>query len=298
MLPGVGALAYYSQCLAVSAQETRLQNLQGYAFPRDAQGAWAASSEEFEGSGLSFKEHMIAGASAGVMEHIFMFPVDTIKTRMQTITASGSPEYRSIVDAALTISRKEGFFRLYRGMSAIASAAIPSHAVYFATYEYCKEKFGGNLPGYHMIEHGLAGAVATMAHDAIVTPLDVVKQRLQMYNSAYRGIFHCIRETATREGFRAFYASYPATVLMNVPMVHKMPRLCLFIFPHALARFACFSISSFRIVVLILIFRLLCKEKVIYRSCYFLFISFLSRDINAHCHIPSRSPQILRRMKP
>jgi solute carrier family 25 iron transporter 28/37 len=56
-----------------------------------------------------------------------------------------------------------------------------------------------------------------MAHDAIVTPLDVVKQRLQVYNSSYAGVFQCIRSVFAQEGLRAFYASYPTTVAMNVP---------------------------------------------------------------------------------
>ena len=56
-----------------------------------------------------------------------------------------------------------------------------------------------------------------MAHDAIVTPLDVVKQRLQVYNSSYAGVLQCIRRVAAEEGLKAFYASYPTTVAMNVP---------------------------------------------------------------------------------
>lgn len=57
-----------------------------------------------------------------------------------------------------------------------------------------------------------------MAHDAIGTPMDVVKQRLQLYsNSKYHGIMHCVRTIAKENGLRAFFASYPTTVLMNVP---------------------------------------------------------------------------------
>lgn len=80
-----------------------------------------------------------------------------------------------------------------------------------------KQSFGGNEPGHHPVINGMAGGTATMAHDAIVTPLDVVKQRLQMRNSAYRGPLHCIRTVFAQEGLRAFYASYPTTVAMNVP---------------------------------------------------------------------------------
>jgi hypothetical protein len=35
-------------------------------------------------TGLTYPKAMVAGATAGVMEHICMFPVDTAKTRMQS----------------------------------------------------------------------------------------------------------------------------------------------------------------------------------------------------------------------
>lgn len=206
---------------------------------------------------MGFEKAMVAGAAAGVTEHVFMFPVDTVKTRMQALQtagtsrrahtgggcrgamdrrglrlrgadpfscvllsalcASGSPHYTNVFSSARLIIRDEGVRRLYRGFGAVVSGAIPSHAVHYATYEHIKHRFGGNEPGHHPVENGLAGGVATMAHDAIVTPLDVVKQRLQVYNSAYQGVFQCIRSVWRHEGIRAFYASYPTTVALNVP---------------------------------------------------------------------------------
>lgn len=48
--------------------------------------------EEYDpSSGLTFVDHMLAGSMAGVMEHVAMFPVDTVKTHMQ-------------VDSALSVS--------------------------------------------------------------------------------------------------------------------------------------------------------------------------------------------------
>lgn len=32
---------------------------------------------------LPFTHHMIAGSAAGLTEHVFMFPVDTLKTHLQ-----------------------------------------------------------------------------------------------------------------------------------------------------------------------------------------------------------------------
>lgn len=178
-------------------------------------------SDVHDDSGLSYDKAMIAGAVAGVSEHLVMFPVDTIKTRLQAYSATSlhQPQYTSVYNAASTIIRNEGILRLYRGIPAVVAAAIPSHAMHYATYEYFKNLLGGNQPGHHMIANGSAGAIATMVHDAIVTPLDVVKQRLQLCNSPYRSVTHCVQSILAEEGIHAFYASYPTTVLMNVPFM-------------------------------------------------------------------------------
>ena len=117
----------------------------------------------------------------------------------------------------MQIIRDEGPRRLYRGFPVTVCGAIPSHAAHYATYEHLKHRLGGSEPGHHPVLNGAAAGVATMCHDAIVTPIDVVKQRLQMYRSHYKGITHCFKKTFAKEGLKAFYASYPTTVAMNVP---------------------------------------------------------------------------------
>ncbi|XP_061767815.1 mitoferrin-2-like [Nerophis ophidion] len=47
--------------------------------------------------------------------------------------------------------------------------------------------------------------------------LPVVKQRMQMYNSPYRGVLDCIRAVWQKEGAGAFYRSYTTQLTMNVP---------------------------------------------------------------------------------
>ncbi|KAK1320558.1 hypothetical protein QJS10_CPA03g01079 [Acorus calamus] len=47
--------------------------------------------------------------------------------------------------------------------------------------------------------------------------MDVVKQRLQLKSSPYKGVADCIGRVLREEGFGAFYASYRTTVLMNAP---------------------------------------------------------------------------------
>ena len=174
-----------------------------------------------------FYGHMVAGAVAGTTEHTAMFPLDTIKTRMQTAATrandvSSSSFFRhataSTRAAAAAVIETEGVRGLYRGVAAVGIGAGPAHAVYFATYEHMKRALGGAQKGEHNpFAHALAGACATVIGDAVQTPVDTVKQRLQMTHSPYAGVWDCARGTVREQGFGALYRSYPTTLAMNVP---------------------------------------------------------------------------------
>ena len=174
-----------------------------------------------------FYKHMAAGAVAGTTEHTAMFPLDTIKTRMQTAATrandvSSSSFFRhataSTRAAAAAVIETEGVRGLYRGVAAVGIGVGPAHAVYFATYEHMKRTLGGSQKGEHNpFAHALAGACATVIGDAVQTPVDTVKQRLQMTHSPYAGVWDCARGTVREQGFGALYRSYPTTLAMNVP---------------------------------------------------------------------------------
>ncbi|KAK9147371.1 hypothetical protein Scep_006128 [Stephania cephalantha] len=176
---------------------------------------------------LGFWKFMAAGSVAGMVEHMAMFPVDTLKTRMQMLGAAPStaasppprrhPNYNNVGRFLASIMRSEGASGLYRGIAAMGLGAGPAHAVYFSVYEVCKEYLGGNRPGHHPLVHAASGIVATTASDAVLTPMDVVKQRLQLRESPYCGVRDCVARICREEGCRAFYASYRTTVVMNAP---------------------------------------------------------------------------------
>jgi solute carrier family 25 (mitochondrial iron transporter), member 28/37 len=45
----------------------------------------------------------------------------------------------------------------------------------------------------------------------------VIKQRMQIHNSAFRSVTTCARTIYRTEGLGAFYVSYPTTLLMTIP---------------------------------------------------------------------------------
>jgi len=164
-----------------------------------------------------FGVNMLAGALAGITEHAVMFPVDSIKTRMQVFATSPAAVYTGVGNAFTRISSTEGMRALWRGVSSVILGAGPAHAVHFGTYEAVKELAGANEAGNHWIATSVAGASATVASDALMNPFDVIKQRMQVHKSEFRSVFTCARVVYRNEGLNAFYVSYPTTLTMTVP---------------------------------------------------------------------------------
>ncbi|XP_041124461.1 mitoferrin-2-like [Polyodon spathula] len=188
---------------------------------------------DYEGlpNGASTSTHMLAGAVAGIMEHCLMYPIDCVKTRMQSLQPEPAARYRNVMDALRRIVRTEGIWRPMRGLNVTATGAGPAHALYFACYEKLKKTLGDIIhPGANShVANGAAGCVATLLHDAVMNPAEVVKQRMQMYNSPYRSVLDCMREVWLKEGAAAFYRSYTTQLTMNIPFqaLHFMTYECL-----------------------------------------------------------------------
>lgn len=156
--------------------------------------------------------NMTAGAIAGVMEHCVMYPLDSVKTRMQSLTHYSA----NITTTFGEMIKKEGIMRPIRGMGAVVLGAGPAHAFYFATYEHTKELMD-KVNVNHQVSYVISAVTATLIHDAISNPTEVIKQRLQMYNSPYKSVMHCAKTVFRTEGMSAFYRSYSTQLCMNVP---------------------------------------------------------------------------------
>uniref|UniRef100_UPI0037E81387 mitoferrin-2-like n=1 Tax=Semicossyphus pulcher TaxID=241346 RepID=UPI0037E81387 len=176
---------------------------------------------DYEGlpQGVATSTHMLAGAVAGIMEHCLMYPIDCVKTRMQSLHPEPGARYRNVMDALRQIVRTEGVWRPIRGVNVLAVGAGPAHALYFACYEKIKFSLSDAIhPGANShFANGVAGCMATVLHDAVMNPAEVVKQRMQMFNSPYRGVLDCMGSLLRQEGSAAFYRSYTTQLTMNVP---------------------------------------------------------------------------------
>jgi solute carrier family 25 (mitochondrial citrate transporter), member 1 len=84
--------------------------------------------------------HLLAGGAAGVVESGTLFPLDTVKTRMQ-LRAKGGSSYGPFMTAKRII-KNEGFFSLYKGLTAVMAGIAPKMAVRFSSFDIYKGWLG------------------------------------------------------------------------------------------------------------------------------------------------------------
>jgi len=107
--------------------------------------------------------------------------------------------------------------RLFRGVQTMLVGCVPAHALYFSSYEATKWYFTDEKTR-ELPSHGgmAAGAAAVLGHDVVMTPLDTIKQRLQL--GYYQSTWQAAQNMMQKEGgFLALYRSFPVTLLTNVP---------------------------------------------------------------------------------
>lgn len=85
----------------------------------------------------------LRGAVATLVAQTLVFPLDTVKRRLQfdrrpPAPTAHLPQYRGAVHCAQQMLRHEGWRSFYRGLPANALRTMPGAALQFVVYEYVK----------------------------------------------------------------------------------------------------------------------------------------------------------------
>ncbi|XP_020834644.1 mitochondrial S-adenosylmethionine carrier protein isoform X1 [Phascolarctos cinereus] len=156
-----------------------------------------ASPADQPGFGVS----LLAGGVAGVSVDLILFPLDTMKTRLQ------SPQ---------GFKKAGGFRGIYAGVPSAAVGSFPNAAAFFITYEYVKFLLRMESSSYLVpVTHMLAASAGEVVACFIRVPSEVVKQRAQV--SAASGTFHIFSNILYQEGIQGLYRGYKSTVLREIP---------------------------------------------------------------------------------
>ncbi|KAL2155403.1 hypothetical protein VTH82DRAFT_145 [Thermothelomyces myriococcoides] len=173
-----------------------------------------------------FQTALLAGALAGTTVDLSLFPLDTLKTRLQAregFFASG------------------GFRGIYRGVGSALVGSAPGAAFFFCTYEVTKSHLGPLLHSFSSnggssspspssattaaLEHMVAASLGEIAACAVRVPTEVVKQRAQAGQhggSSLRALLHILGERNGPGGslatvWRELYRGWGITVMREVP---------------------------------------------------------------------------------
>ncbi|KAH7366885.1 mitochondrial carrier domain-containing protein [Plectosphaerella cucumerina] len=163
-----------------------------------------------------FTTALIAGGLAGTTVDLSLFPLDTLKTRLQS-RAGFFPS--------------GGFSGIYRGVGSAIIGSSPGAALFFCTYERTKsllrqQRAGASSPpsrAREAAEHMLAGSLGEIAACSVRVPTEVVKQRAQagQHSGSSAQALRSILSLRASAGFgamwRELYRGWGITVMREVP---------------------------------------------------------------------------------
>ncbi|KAJ6930962.1 S-adenosylmethionine carrier 1 [Populus alba x Populus x berolinensis] len=160
---------------------------------------------------INIDEGIIAGGAAGVIAEAVLYPIDTIKTRLQ---ASGL--ILSQFALAVHGGGKINFKGLYSGLAGNLAGVLPASAIFVGVYEPTKQKLLKSLPeNLSALAQLTAGAIGGAASSLVRVPTEVVKQRMQ--TGQFASAPDAIRLIVSEEGFKGLYAGYGSFLLRDLP---------------------------------------------------------------------------------
>lgn len=139
--------------------------------------------------------HQKAGGIAGLSADVILFPLDTIKTRLQSEQG---------------FRKSGGFSKVYSGLASAAIGSVPSAAVFFLVYESGKKL----LPD-SQLSVSVSASVGEAVACGIRVPVEVVKQRAQ--SAAGHSSLQHLKLTIGSEGVRGLYRGYSVMLIREIP---------------------------------------------------------------------------------
>ena len=144
----------------------------------------------------SWQKAFTCGSFAGFVQCLVICPMEHIKCRLQIQHGKGSPDeiYKGPRDATTSILRRHGIQGLYRGWNSTTWREVPAFGLYFAFYDYLKDKVNSFLEDnfvntennnindsstHTWLASALAGGSTGALTWGLIYPIDIIKTRIQ-----------------------------------------------------------------------------------------------------------------------
>jgi solute carrier family 25 S-adenosylmethionine transporter 26 len=144
---------------------------------------------------------LISGAVAGFSVDVALFPLDTLKTRLQ------SPQ---------GFIKSGGFKGVYNGISAAAGGSMPGAGLFFCCYETCKPIFFDSIGSTNpALAQMMAATLAETCACLVRVPTEVVKQRMQV--GVHKSVLEAVPSIIKVDGISGLYNGYGITIMREIP---------------------------------------------------------------------------------
>ncbi|XP_068179478.1 mitochondrial glutathione transporter SLC25A40 isoform X2 [Antennarius striatus] len=197
--------------------------------------------------GITPFQQMVASGSGAIVTSLFVTPLDVVKIRLQAqrtpfpkgkcfvycnglmdhlcVCDNGNAKawykapghFNGTLDAFVKIVRGEGIKALWSGLSPTLVMAVPATAIYFTCYEQLCAVLRVKMGSYAQEAPLVAGGVARVFAVTLISPLELIRTKLQAEKQSYRQLIDCIRGAVQTDGWLSLWRGLGATLLRDVP---------------------------------------------------------------------------------
>lgn len=161
-------------------------------------------------------QHLGGGGLAGAVGATVVYPLDTIKTRLQAQSHKDG-KYKDVLDCFRRLLSEEGLGSLYSGLVPQLLGIAPEKALKLTVNEIMLEILEQLLPGARLwtLEF-IAGGGGGFSQVLITNPMEIVKLRLQIQSNklvSRKGLWEVVQEL----GLQGLYSGSGITLARDVP---------------------------------------------------------------------------------
>ncbi|MBN3305620.1 S2540 protein, partial [Amia calva] len=215
----------------------------------------SVQSPEVEPNGITPLQQMLSSCSGALITSLFVTPLDVVKIRLQAqkspfpkvvfffpplgkcfvycnglmdhlcVCENGNSKawykapghFSGTLDAFIKIIQKEGIRSLWSGLPPTLVMAVPATVIYFTCYDQLHAALRSRMGDGADAAPLVAGALARVGSATVISPLELVRTKLQSRHLSYRELRVAVGASIAADGWLSLWRGWGPTLLRDVP---------------------------------------------------------------------------------
>ncbi|KAM9387506.1 mitochondrial glutathione transporter SLC25A40 [Phaethornis superciliosus] len=192
-------------------------------------------------------QQVISSCFGAIITSLIVTPLDVIKTRLQAqsnpfskgkcfvysngltdhicVCENGKSKawykkpghFKGTLDAFVKIIQREGIKSLWSGLPPTLIMALPSTVIYFTCYDQLSQALKSRPDVDDEYIPVLAGSLSRFGSVTVMSPLDLIRTRMQYRRLSYKQLYTCISSKVATDGWFSLWGGWSSTVLRDIP---------------------------------------------------------------------------------